>query len=56
MAISLQTITRALKSMGFIAATKKKKPYLTEEHKRKRLQFAKAHKDWTVSDCQIGER
>ena len=29
---------------------KVKKPYLSEKHKKARLEFAKRHKDWTIED------
>lgn len=48
--VSLPTVTAALKSMGLIVRTKKKKPGLTKDHKKRRLEFAKKYKHWTVSD------
>lgn len=48
--VSRQTVSRALKTMGMRAVTKKKKPYLSEDHKKQRLKFAREHKDWTAAD------
>ena len=36
--------------MGFRAVVKKKKPRLTKEHRKHRLDFALAHQHWTIED------
>jgi len=48
--ISARTIRRALKKVGMKAVVKRKRPLLTKRHRRERLDFAMAHKDWTVED------
>jgi len=48
--VSAKTVRRALKSVGLKPAVKKKKALLTARHKRARLEWAEAHKDWTVED------
>ena len=46
--VSVSTIRRAFKECGYVARVKRKKPLLTAEEKRKRLQWANEHKTWTV--------
>ena len=36
--------------MGMKAVVKKKRPLLSQRHRRERLDFAISHKDWTVED------
>ena len=48
--ISARTVHRALKKVGMKAVVKRKRPLLTKRHRRERLDFAMAHKDWTVED------
>ena len=48
--ISAQTIRRCLKTVGLKAVTKKKMPLLSSRHRKERMDFAVAHKDWTVED------
>jgi hypothetical protein len=50
MEIGYSACLKLLKSMGFQAAIKKKKPYLKPEHKKKRLAWAKAHQHWKEDD------
>ncbi|MBM6387756.1 MAG: transposase [Paenibacillus sp.] len=44
------TCLKVLKSMGFQAYIKKKKPFLKAEHRKNRLRWAKAHRNWTSDD------
>ncbi len=44
------TIREALHREGFRAKIKAKKPYLSARHRHARLQYARAHRDWTVQD------
>jgi len=46
--ISARTARRVMHEQGLNAMHTVKKPLLTREHKRKRLEFARAHRDWTV--------
>jgi hypothetical protein len=46
--ISARTARRVLHDEGLKAMHTIKKPLLTREHKRKRLEFALAYRDWTV--------
>ena len=48
--VSRQTVARALKSFGYACRIKKKKPKLTEKHKKVRLAFAKKYESWTTDD------
>jgi len=48
--VSRQTVSRAFKSFGFSCRIKKKKPKLTEKHKKTRLAWAKKHETWTSDD------
>jgi transposase len=45
---SASTVRRTLHQEGLQAMHMIKKPLLTRQHKRKRLEFAKAHREWTV--------
>ncbi|RYG95753.1 hypothetical protein EON65_55480, partial [archaeon] len=45
--ISASTARRMLHHEGLHAMHMIKKPLLTREHKRKRLEFARTHRDWT---------
>ena len=46
--ISPSTANRVLHQQGLVAMHMINKPMLTREHVRKRLEFARAHRDWTV--------
>lgn len=48
--VSTETIRTALKKEGMKAAVKTKKPILKPQHKKARLRFANAHKEWTTAD------
>jgi transposase len=48
--ISSRTIQRRLVEQGFKSCKPAKKPLLTAAMKKKRLDWAKEHKDWTVND------
>lgn len=48
--ISARTVRRALHKVGMKAVVKKKRPLLTKKHRKERMDFALAHKDWTVED------
>jgi hypothetical protein len=45
-----QTVRRHLKKAGMRPVVKKNKPKLEKRHKRERLDFALAHKHWTMDD------
>src|SRR5215469_2041447 len=45
-----QTVRNGLKKVGMMAVVKRKRPLLTEKHKKERLDFAIAHQDWTLED------
>src|SRR5882762_4758764 len=47
--VSPETMRRHLKKVGMKAVVKKK-PLLSARHKKERLYFAEAHRDWTVED------
>lgn len=48
--IGARTARRMLHEQGLKAMHMIRKPLLTREHKRKRLEFARAHRDWTVKE------
>jgi transposase len=48
--VSRKTVARTLKSFGFSSRIKKKKPKLTEKHKKSRLDWAKKHESWTSEE------
>jgi len=48
--VSNKTIQRRLNKFGLKGCVAKKKPFISIKNKKKRLQFAKKHIDWTVKD------
>lgn len=48
--VSSQTVRRGLQDEGLTAVTKIKRPLLAPRHIKARLDFALAHKDWTLED------
>src|SRR5581483_3560 len=50
--VNANTVRRALKEAGLKANKNLKKPDLSAENIKKRLQFAKDHKDWTETDWE----
>jgi len=50
MPLSSETVHRQLKKAGLKAVVKAKKPLLNKHHRREQLDFAIAHKDWTLED------
>jgi Transposase len=48
--LSTKTIARQLKKTRMKAVVKKKRPLLTKRHRQEWLDWALAHKDWTVED------
>ena len=48
--VTAETIRRRLRSYGLFARRRWKKPLLSKQNKKARLQWAQAHKDWTVED------
>lgn len=48
--VCTQTVRRALKSEGYFASNKKKKPLLSIAHRKARMDFAKTYSSWTVED------
>lgn len=51
-AASAITYRRALRRQGLVARVKARAPTLTKLHRRRRLQWARDHRHWTVSDWQ----
>ena len=45
-----QTVRRGLKQVGMKSVVKTNKPFLSKRHRKERMDFAIAHKDWTVED------
>ena len=48
--LSAQTVRNSLKVAGMKAVVKKKKPFLSQKHRKARMDFALAHQHWTVDD------
>jgi transposase len=48
--INAQTIRTRLQACGLRAYVRRTKPFLTEAHKQKRLEWAEAHADWSADD------
>lgn len=48
--ISQRTVSRRLQSLGLHGRKARKKPLLNKNQIKKRLDFAKKYKDWTVED------
>ena len=48
--ISAETVQTNLKSAGFKSVAKSQCPLLSAQHKKVWLDFALAHKDWTLED------
>ncbi|KAG0421743.1 hypothetical protein HPB47_002403 [Ixodes persulcatus] len=48
--VSLATIRRRLREAGLHGCVAAQKPYLTDRQRRQRLDFARAHEDWTISE------
>jgi len=51
--VSYQSAINTLKSLGFHAAIKKKKPFLSQKHRKHRLAWAKKYQHWTVDDWRL---
>ena len=45
-----QTVRRGLKQVGMKSVVKTNRPFLSKRHRKERMDFAIAHKDWTVED------
>ena len=45
-----QTVRRGLKEVGMKSVVKTNRPFLSKKHRKERMEFAIAHKDWTVED------
>ena len=48
--LSKRMLQRHLSTLGIKKHIAIKKPFLTDDHKRQRLEFCEEHKDWTVDD------
>ena len=48
--LSTETVHQQLKAANMTAVSKRKKPFLKKHHKKACLDFALAHKDWTMDD------
>ena len=46
------TVSRRIDEAGLYGRVARKKPLLTEWHKRERLEWAKEQKDWTLHEWQ----
>jgi hypothetical protein len=48
--VSASTVRKALHDVGFYKCTAQKKPFLSDTHRTKRLEFARKHRKWTIED------
>ncbi|EIE89009.1 hypothetical protein RO3G_13720 [Rhizopus delemar RA 99-880] len=48
--VSVNTVRRALRDAGLVSFVRPKKPLINERNRKKRLQWARQHIDWTVND------
>ena len=48
--ISAPTIRHILRNNGLVSRVKRKKPYLSKEHQKRRLEFAKKYENWTIEN------
>ena len=48
--ISARTVRKRLLEAGLKGCNARKKPYLSQANKKKRLEFAKKHENWTPDD------
>ncbi len=48
--ISERTTRRTLKQMGYISRRPQRVPLLSAKNRKRRLQFAQAHQNWTIED------
>ncbi|KAG1367473.1 hypothetical protein G6F61_012883 [Rhizopus arrhizus] len=48
--VSVDTVRRTLKDAGLVSFVKPKKPLINERNRKRRLQWARQHIDWTVND------
>ena len=48
--VSPSTMSRALRRVGLVSATKVKKPYLKLAHRQQRMRFVEKYRNWTVAD------
>jgi len=46
--VTPQTVHRHFRRTGMKAVVKKKKPLLSQKHRKERIDFAIRHKDWTM--------
>ena len=46
------TVSRRLHDVGLFGRIGVKKPFISEKNRKARLEFANAHKDWTIEDWQ----
>src|ERR1700738_3051 len=46
--VCVKTVRNELQSLGFHSRIVDKKPYLSQKHREKRLDFARRHQNWTV--------
>lgn len=50
--VSDRTVRRHLRKEGIFARVAVQKPFLTDQHKARRLEFAKVHRNWTVEQWE----
>ena len=48
--VSTQTVHRGLREIGLKAHIKSKRPFLSQHHRKERLDFAMTHKNYSLED------
>jgi hypothetical protein len=48
--VSASIVRKALNDVGFYNRIAQKKPFLSNTHRAKRLEFAREHRKWTIED------
>ena len=48
--ISAPTIRRILRNDGLVSRVKRKKPYLSKKHQKRRLDFTRKYENWTINN------
>ena len=51
--LSTKIVHRHLNNAGLKAVVKRKRPFLSKQHRKERLDWAISHQDWTVEDWKV---
>jgi hypothetical protein len=48
--VSASIVRKSLHDVGFYSHIAQKKPFLSDTHRARRLEFAREHQKWTIED------